>query len=84
LNRFIPRFAEAPDYLTKPITGMGGLAVTFVVAWLSYHLYEQHFLRLKRFFAYARPEGTPSGDKGVADSFAKIIATESVSATAKV
>jgi peptidoglycan/LPS O-acetylase OafA/YrhL len=26
------------------------IAATFVAAWASYHLYEKHFLKMKRFF----------------------------------
>jgi len=31
-----------------------GLAITTVLALVSWHLYEKHFLKLKRFFPYAR------------------------------
>lgn len=31
-----------------------GAGVSFGVAWLSFHLYEKHFLRLKRFLNIAR------------------------------
>jgi peptidoglycan/LPS O-acetylase OafA/YrhL len=35
--------------------GLASLAVSIVVAYLSYHLYERPFLRLKHYFDYARP-----------------------------
>jgi peptidoglycan/LPS O-acetylase OafA/YrhL len=31
-----------------------GIAGSYILGWLSYHLYEIHFLRLKRYFDYAR------------------------------
>jgi hypothetical protein len=31
------------------------LATSFIVAWLSYHVYEKHFLRLKTHFKVNRP-----------------------------
>ena len=47
----VVRFAPyVPVSLTKLIVAALLLAVSFGVAWLSYHCYEIHFLRLKRFF----------------------------------
>ncbi len=31
-----------------------GVAISVGLAWISWHLYEKHFLKLKRFFAYER------------------------------
>ena len=35
--------------------GLTSLAVSIIAAYLSYHLYERRFLRLKHFFDYSRP-----------------------------
>jgi peptidoglycan/LPS O-acetylase OafA/YrhL len=47
--------SHAPVFIAKPVAVIGVLAASFVAAWLSYHLYEKHFLRLKRFFEYQEP-----------------------------
>ncbi len=36
------------------------LAVTFLAGWLSWNLYEKHFLKLKRFVEYDRPKASVS------------------------
>jgi peptidoglycan/LPS O-acetylase OafA/YrhL len=47
----VVRFAPyVPVSLTKLIVGIWLLVASFGVAWLSYHCYEVHFLRLKRLF----------------------------------
>jgi peptidoglycan/LPS O-acetylase OafA/YrhL len=47
--------SRVPAYLVKPAVVIWTLAASFAAAWLSYHLYEKHFLRLKRHFAYREP-----------------------------
>ena len=34
--------------------------ISSVIAWLSWHLFEVHFLKLKRFFEYSKPQHQPS------------------------
>ncbi len=46
---------DLPAYIAKPLAVICVTAVSFAAAWLSYHLYEKHFLRLKRFFEYRAP-----------------------------
>ena len=53
--RFIPALSRAGAVIAKPVTLTLVLAASFVASWLSYHLYEKHFLRLKRFFEYRAP-----------------------------
>ncbi len=36
-----------------------GVAISVAVAWLSWNLYEKHFLKLKRFVPYGRPRQPP-------------------------
>ncbi len=48
--------------------GLTSLAVSIVAAYLSYHLYERRFLRLKHFFDYSRPtlnHGSPEDAEAV-------------------
>jgi len=44
----------------------GATALTFALAYVSYHLLEKHFLRLKRWFTptVVEPSGTCNGDSG--------------------
>jgi len=38
---------------------LAAISVSYVVAFLSWHCYEKHFLSLKRFFEYGRPGAAP-------------------------
>jgi peptidoglycan/LPS O-acetylase OafA/YrhL len=49
----LPLPSGIPPYVAKSIVLVWLLAVSFATAWLSYHLYEKHFLRMKRFFVYS-------------------------------
>jgi peptidoglycan/LPS O-acetylase OafA/YrhL len=40
--------------LAVAIQAVGGMAVSMVIAWLSYEFFEKHFLRLKRFWPSSR------------------------------
>lgn len=44
--------SDMPSYISKPIGVLWLTGTSFAVAWLSYHLYEKHFLQLKHFFEY--------------------------------
>jgi peptidoglycan/LPS O-acetylase OafA/YrhL len=50
--QFVPRLSQAPEYIAKPIVMVWITAASFAAAWFSYHLFEMHFLRLKRLFEY--------------------------------
>jgi peptidoglycan/LPS O-acetylase OafA/YrhL len=52
--RLYPAAAGLPDYETKPGLAIAGALVSLGVAWISYELFEKHFLRLKDRF---RPDG---------------------------
>jgi peptidoglycan/LPS O-acetylase OafA/YrhL len=61
LERFMPvGFQELPGAAQKLISGACVLVLSFVVAFISYHLFERHFLRLKRFFEYQSPVAKPA------------------------
>ena len=47
-----------PLYAAKSLVVAWVLATSFLVAWLSYHVYEKHFLRLKGRFECDRPVET--------------------------
>ena len=49
----LPLPSGMPPSVTKSIVLVWLLAVSFATAWLSYHVYEKHFLRMKRFFEYS-------------------------------
>lgn len=54
-----PSLSRLPVFVAKPLTAVWVLAASFAAAWLSYHLFEKHFLRLKRFFEC--PAAAPAG-----------------------
>jgi peptidoglycan/LPS O-acetylase OafA/YrhL len=48
--------AHVPAFIAKPVAVLWVLSASFVAAWLSFHLYEKHFLLLKGFFEYRHPD----------------------------
>ena len=42
-------------YLASAIQVVGGALISVGIALVSWHLYEKHFLKLKRFFEYRAP-----------------------------
>jgi peptidoglycan/LPS O-acetylase OafA/YrhL len=47
--------------LAVALQALGGMALSMVVAWLSYEFFEKHFLRLKRFW----PSATGHADRAI-------------------
>jgi peptidoglycan/LPS O-acetylase OafA/YrhL len=67
--RYVYRMREVPELLGSAIPAQFALTLTvsvasFVLAWLSWHLYEKHFLKLKRFFPNATGSAGNSGSTG--------------------
>jgi peptidoglycan/LPS O-acetylase OafA/YrhL len=53
--RLFSPVSNLPLFVVKAAVVVWVLAASFAAAWLSYHLYEKHFLRLKTQFEYRKP-----------------------------
>jgi peptidoglycan/LPS O-acetylase OafA/YrhL len=51
--------SHLPVFVAKPVVAIWALVASLVTAWLSYHCFEKHFLRLKRYFDYRKESPTP-------------------------
>lgn len=47
------------DWPSRTFMVFIGASMSLTVAWLSWHIWERQFLRLKRFFPYGRPASAP-------------------------
>ncbi len=56
------------EFLTAFFRFVCVLAISSAAAWLSWHFFEVHFLRLKRYFEYSRSAPQPSNDSSVISS----------------
>lgn len=65
--RDLLRAMHVPKFAAILLVGVTVFAVSFSAAFLSYQLYERHFLRLKRFFDY-RPHGSAASSASAATS----------------
>jgi peptidoglycan/LPS O-acetylase OafA/YrhL len=52
LRSSLPAAILNEGIVCKPLLALLVLGCSFLVAWFSYHVYEDRFLRLKRYFAY--------------------------------
>jgi peptidoglycan/LPS O-acetylase OafA/YrhL len=49
--------ALSPAWLSYTLVMCCAALISYAIAWLSWHLFEKHFLRLKRFFPHHSPAG---------------------------
>jgi len=59
LVKLLPNYDRVPPWLGKTLGGLWLIAVAYAAGWLSYHLYERHFLALKRQRTAAPPAEMP-------------------------